>query len=320
MDAAADIAAPIPVHVLTGFLGSGKTTLLNRLLASPALGDSAVIVNEFGEVAVDHAMVTEAAEEMVLLKSGCVCCSVRGDLVDSLSDLAGRRRTGAVPRFARVVVETTGLADPAQILQTLETSPALVGRFRAGAVTATVDAINGMAQLDRRAEARRQAAAADRIVLTKLDLAGAGAERALAGAVRRLNPVGSVLPGAAADADTLLIPSNRAVGPFEETDAGGHRGIAAHCIVIQRPLRWTGFVRWLDSLTALRGNDVLRIKGVVRTHEFAAPVAVNGIHHLLHPPAALDAWPDGRRETRLVVIADGLDGIDLRAGLEAAGA
>ena len=312
--------APIPVHVLSGFLGSGKTTLLNRLLASPALGDSAVIVNEFGEIAVDHAMITEAAEETMILKSGCICCSVRGDLVDSLSDLAGRRKVGAVPSFARVIVETTGLADPGPILQTLATDPALVGRYRAGSVTATVDAVNGTGQIDRHEEARRQIAAADRIVLTKLDLADRGAEASLADTVARINPVSPILPGAAVDAETLTAPSDPAVRHVDDRFHGHSGGIAAHCLVIERPLRWAGFVRWLDSLTALRGSDILRIKGIVRTREFDRPIAVNGIHHLLHPPAALDAWPDGRRETRLVIIADGIDGMDLRAGLDAAGA
>ncbi len=312
--------APIPVHVLAGFLGSGKTTLLNRLLASPALGDSAVIVNEFGEIAVDHAMITEAAEEMMILKSGCICCSVRGDLVDSLSDLAGRRNAGEVPPFARVIVETTGLADPGPILQTLMTDPALVGRYEAESVIATVDAVNGPGQIDRHEEARRQIAAADRIVLTKLDIADDGDAAALTETVARINPVCAVLPGAAVEPETLLSPAAPGLDRIDAEPHGHGSGIAAHCLVIEQPLRWTGFVRWLDSLTALRGSDVLRIKGVVRTREFDRPIAVNGIHHLLHPPMALDAWPDGRRETRLVIITDGIGGIDLRAGLEAAGA
>ena len=312
--------AHIPVHVLSGFLGSGKTTLLNRLLASPALGDSAVIVNEFGEVAVDRAMITEAAEEMMILKSGCICCSVRGDLVDSLSDLAGRRNVGAVPPFARVILETTGIADPGPILQTLMTDPALVGRYRAASVTTTVDSINGTGQIDRHEEARRQIAAADRIVLTKLDIADAGAEAALKEKVARINPACPILPGVAVDAGTLTAPMDPAVRHVDDNAHGHASGIAAHCIVIERPLRWAGLVRWLDSLTALRGSDVLRIKGIVRTQEFDRPIAVNGIHHLLHPPTTLDAWPDGRRETRLVIIADGIDGIDLRAGLDKAGA
>ncbi len=312
--------APIPVHVLAGFLVSGKTTLLNRLLASPAFGDSAVIVNEFGAVAVDHAMITEAAEEMMILKSGCVCCSIRGDLVDALSDLAGRRRAGAVPRFARVIVETTGLADPGPILQTLMTDPALIGRFRAGSVTTTVDAVNGAEQIGRHGEARRQIAAADRIVLTKLDIADPGAEAALTGAVARINPTCPVLPGAAVDAEALMAPANPVIGRIEDGGHGPHSGIAAHCLIVERPLRWAGFVRWLDSLTALRGADVLRIKGVVRTREYDRPIAVNGIHHLLHPPVTLEAWPDGRAETRLVVIAEGIDRLDLQRGLDAAGA
>ena len=312
--------APVPVHVLAGFLGSGKTTLLNRLLASPALGDSAVIVNEFGEIAVDHAMITEAAEEMTILKSGCICCSIRGDLVDSLSDLAGRRRAGTVPPFARVIVETTGLADPGPILQTLTTDPALAGRFRAGAVTVTVDAVHGSAQIDRRQEARRQVAAADRIVLTKLDIADPGAEAGLAETLSRINPVAPTLAGAAADAETLTAPAAPVPGRIEDHGHAAHDGIAAHCLVVERPLRWDGFVRWLDSLTALRGADVLRIKGVVRAREYDFPIAVNGIHHLLHPPVALEAWPGGRAETRLVVIAEGVDRLDLRRGLDAAGA
>ena len=312
--------AHIPVHVLAGFLGSGKTTLLNRLLASPALGDSAVIVNEFGEVAVDHAMITEAAEETMILKSGCICCSVRGDLVDSLSDLAGRRNVGAVPPFARVIVETTGLADPGPVLQTLATDPALVGRYRSGSVTATVDAVNGPGQIERHEEARRQIAAADRVVLTKLDLADDAAETTLAHTVARINPGCPILPGAAVDAGMLTAPAEPALRRVDAEFNGHGGGIVAHCLVIERPLRWAGFVRWLDSLTALRGSDVLRIKGILRTREFDRPVAVNGIHHLLHPPTMLDAWPDGRKETRLVIIADGIDGIDLRAGLDAAGA
>ena len=312
--------APIPVHVLAGFLGSGKTTLLNRLLASPELGDSAVIVNEFGEIAVDHAMITEAAEETMILKSGCICCSVRGDLVDSLSDLGGRRRAGAVPPFARVIVETTGLADPGPILQTLMTDPALVGRYEAGSVTATVDAVNGTGQIGRHEEARRQIAAADRIVLTKLDIADDGNAAALTEAVARINPACPVIPGAAVGPETLLAPAMPGLDRIDGEFHGHATGIAAHCLVIERPLNWAGFVRWLDSLTALRGSDVLRIKGVVRAREFDRPIAVNGIHHLLHPPTPLDSWPDGRRETRLVIIADGIDGIDLRAGLDAAGA
>ena len=313
-------AAPVPVHVLAGFLGSGKTTLLNRLLASPALGDSAVIVNEFGEVAVDHAMIAEAAEETVILKSGCICCSVRGDLVDSLSDLAGRRNAGDVPPFARAIVETTGLADPGPILQTLMTDPALVGRYEAGSVTATVDAVNGQGQIDRHEEARRQIAVADRIVLTKLDIAEDGDAAALTETVARINPACPVIPGAAVGPETLLAPAMPGWDRFDDEFDGHGSGIAAHCLVIERPLRWAGFVRWLDSLTALRGSDVLRIKGIVRTQEFDRPVSVNGIHHLLHPPTPLDSWPDGRRETRLVIITDGIGGIDLRAGLDAAGA
>ena len=308
----------IPVHLITGFLGSGKTTLLNRLLRDPAAGDSAVVVNEFGAVAIDHALVTAAEEDLMVLQSGCVCCAVRGDLVDALSDLAGRRAAGAVPRFSRVLLETTGLADPGPVLQTLMTDPALVGRYRAGTVTTVVDAVHGADQLANWPEAARQAAFADRIVLSKRDLAGPA--DGVTARLRAVNPTVPILDAADVEAATLLGDRSPPPGLAVPPALGHAPDIKAHCLVIARPLEWQGLVRWLDALTSLRGADMLRIKGIVRVRGQDQPVVVNAVHHVLHAPEVLEGWPDGRPETRLVVITKGIGALNLHHALEAAGA
>ncbi len=316
----------IPVHLITGFLGSGKTTLLNRLLRDPRLGDAAVVVNEFGEIAIDHALVSAAEEDLTVLRSGCICCSIRGDLVDALSDLAGRRAAGAAPAFSRVLLETTGLADPGPVLQTLMTDPALLGRYCAGAVITVVDAVHGADHLARRPEAARQAAFADRIVLSKRDLAGPPDD--VTARLRAIDETVPILDAADVEPAALLDgtpppPSGRASldAPDIEAHCAGHApDIKAHCIVIDRPLDWRGLVRWLDALTSLRGGDVLRIKGIVRVRGRKRPVAINAVHHALYPPVALEGWPDGRKETRLVAITQGIGALDLQRALEAAGA
>lgn len=310
--------AVIPVHLVTGFLGSGKTTLLNRLLSDPALGDSAVVVNELGEIAIDHGLVTAAEEDLVVLQSGCVCCSVRGDLVDALSDLFGRRSAGLVPPFARVLLETTGLADPGPVLQTLMSDAALVERYRAGSVTTTVDALNGAGQLARHAEAVRQVAFADRIVLTKLDLGGV--DDGLLARLSGINATVPVMEAGGIQASVLLEEVAPAPARAMPAFHGHAADIKAHCVVIAEPIEWHGLVRWLDSLTSLRGADMLRIKGIVRARGHDRPIAVNGVHHVLHRPEVLERWPDGRPETRLVVITKGIGQLDLERALVASGA
>ena len=313
----------IPVSVITGFLGSGKTTLLNRLLRHPAMRGAAVIVNEFGEIGIDHLLVEAAIEDAVLLRSGCICCTVRGDLVDTLGSLGERRARGALPWFDRVMVETTGLADPAPILQTLMRDPALTADYRLGTVVTTADAVNAPGQLDDFDEAVKQVALADRLVVTKTDLAGAGATDALIGRLRALNPAAPLLrlpdqpvepaalfdtPGGARDlARWLGAPDHPA------HDAAIH----SFCLTRDAPLPWPSVKAWLESVISLRGADLLRLKGIVNAAGEDRPIVVHGVQHVFHPPTRLPAWPDADRRTRLVFITRHINQAPLEAALDA---
>ncbi|MFD1704123.1 CobW family GTP-binding protein [Methylopila henanensis] len=306
----------LPVNILTGFLGSGKTTLLKRLLAEPELANTAVLVNEFGEAGLDHLLLERIADDVVLLKSGCLCCTVRGDLRDALMALLGRRARGEIAGFDRIVIETTGLADPGPVVATLAADPALRHQLRTGAIVTVVDAMLGEATLDAHEESVRQAAVADRLILTKTDLAPEAAAARVRTRLANLNPAAPVIelfPDDAPSPDLLLADvhddATRAVEVrrWLAAGAGRHGAVRAFALAAEQPLDWARFGLWLSMLLNRHGDRILRLKGLVAVEGVDTPVVIQGVQHLVHAPVHLDAWPDGRPATKLVVIAHGLD-------------
>jgi G3E family GTPase len=321
-----------PVNLLTGFLGSGKTTLLRRLLADPALAGTAVLINEFGEVGLDHHLIERVDETVVLLRSGCLCCTIRGELARAIRDLHSRRERGQVPAFGRLVVESSGLADPFPILSTLRADPVLRHHFRAGAVITTVDAVNGLWQIENHIESIRQAAVADRLVLTKTDLADEVAIARLLVRVRQINPDAPLIRAGDTelDADGLLdCPAGLHRGgraadspaPPMNDDAHGvpSQGarIRSFVVTVQEPIDWTSFGVWLTMLLNRHGDKVLRVKGILNVEGEAAPVAIHGVQHLVHSPVHMAAWPSEDRRSHVVFIVDGLDPDLIRRSLVA---
>ena len=354
----------IPVTVLTGFLGSGKTTLLNKLLRRPELADTAVIINEFGEIGLDHLLVEKSDDEgMVTLNSGCLCCTVRGDLVRTMSELFLKRSRGEVSQFKRMVVETTGLADPAPILHTLMTDPLLASRYRLDGVVTTVDGVNGASTLDNHEEAIKQAAVADRILLTKVDIADAPKLAELKHRLQHLNPgapfhvvaTGEIDPNAILNAG-LYNPESKTAdvkkwlqaeayeGSHDHGHGHHHHGhdhghghhhhghdhghghghdhkhdgsgeqdphdvnrhddrIRSFCMTFDEPMSWATVAAAFDALVTYRGPDLLRMKGILNVKDTDKPVVIHGVQHVFHPPATLDAWPEGDdRKSRVVFI------------------
>ncbi len=318
----------ISVTLLTGFLGSGKTTVLNHVLKQPDMAATAVIVNEFGEIGLDHLLVERSSEDVVLLNSGCLCCTVRGDVVDTLTNLFVERVKGKVPYFTRVAIETTGLADPAPILHTLMTDPIVAARYMLDGVVTTVDAVNGAGTLDKQPEAVKQAAVADRLLLTKIDLAGPIARQEIEARLEELNPSATIVPVAQGAVDPARLfnigfydPATKSVDVrrwlrdeafesghahhgHEQPDINRHDDrIRAFCITRERPISWAALSAWLDGLATMRGEDLLRLKAIVALSDRPdQPVVLHGVQHLFHPPVLLPEWPSEDHRTRMVFI------------------
>jgi G3E family GTPase len=311
--------ARIPVTVITGFLGAGKTTLVKRFLEQPEGRGTAVVVNEFGAVSIDDAMLRASAEETVLLGNGCLCCAFRSDLQVALRRLVAERDSGRAPGFCRIVIETSGLADPSPILATFTTDRALGGEFHVEAVITVVDAVNGTATLDWSAEARRQVMLADRLVITKEDLATAGDMTRLEQRLRALNPRAEIVAAANGVIDPRLLTCTAShVAPARFAAEAVHSDdIQSFTITKDQPIAWLPFARAMDTLVALRGADLLRVKGLLNVAGCRGPVVVQFVQHLAHPPVELAAWPDAARQSRLVFITRGVPEADIRALLDA---
>ncbi len=331
---------PIPVSVVTGFLGSGKTTLLNRLLKDPALKDTAVIINEFGDVGIDHLLVEQSSDGIIELSDGCLCCTVRGELVDTLADLIDRLQMGKIKALSRIVIETTGLADPAPVLAAVMGHPALVQALRLDGVITVVDAVNGAATLDNHLEAVKQAAVADRIVLTKTDLeAGAAAEAGLTSRLKRLNPGARIVRSeasvaalfncglydpAAKTADVARWLNEEGFRDREherhEIEHHGHahghhhhdvnrhdQSISAFTLIHEQPVPMVSVQMFLDLLQSTHGERLLRMKGIICLAEDPdRPLVIHAVQAIMHPPARLKEWQGEDRRTRLVMITKDL--------------
>ena len=307
----------IPVSVLTGFLGSGKTTMLRHLLRQPEFSRTAVIINEFGEVGIDHELVEASEDSVIELQTGCLCCKIRTDLAQTLQDLLRRRDEGRCAPFDRIVIETSGLADPAPILQTLMIDTTIAGRLVLGSVVTTVDAVNGAGTLEREAISQKQVAVADRIVLTKSDLAGPANPVLL----HRLEQLNAGAPALVADhgrIDSALVFNSGLYDPQTKStdvhawlaeEAHGHAharhdtDIEAYAIVRRQPIRAVALTLFLEALAEHCGSDILRLKGIVNILESPdRPAVIHGVQHVFHAPAWLDRWPSDDRSSRIVFI------------------
>jgi G3E family GTPase len=319
---------------VTGFLGSGKTTLLRRLLSGPEARNTAVLVNEFGEVGLDHYLLQRLDEQTILLGGGCVCCTVQDDLIRVLTDLLERDQRGAIPQLKRVIIETTGLADPAPILFSVVTDPMLQHHFRINSVVTTVDAVNGTLHLDRHPESRKQVTIADELIVTKTDLAAPHMLEPLLARLQRLNPAARITPAVFGNVDAHwlldrrddsspttrpavssqpLPASARHTAAVSYRHAGETRSLA---LTFTQPLDWIAFSVWLSMLLHARGEDVLRVKGLLNVGA-AGPVVLNGVQHIIHPPEHLACWPSADQRSHVVFILHAIDPAHIVRSLQA---
>jgi G3E family GTPase len=336
----------IPVSVLTGFLGSGKTTLLRRLLTEPGMDRTAVLINEFGEIGLDHLLVKSVLEGAVVLQNGCICCTLKTDLREGIAGILDSRYAGTFPDFDRIVVETTGLADPAPIAQTLLIDPMLRNQVRLANIVTTVDGMLGADQLGTHEESLRQAAVADRLVITKTDMIQSDRVETLAAALSRLNPTARIfdvnsahfdanalLTAGVTDPATKLAEVRHWLANTEPDDAHGqsHHGHGDHVhlggnhsvdiqsfsLRVEEEIDWTAFGIWLTLLLHRHGTKILRVKGLLRVPDAAGPIVLHGVQHVIHPPVHLDEWPDDDHASRIVFIVQGIDPALLRRSLMA---
>ncbi|WP_296019692.1 GTP-binding protein [uncultured Agrobacterium sp.] len=317
---------PIVVNVLTGFLGAGKTTLLNALLSRPDFSDAAVIINEFGSIGLDHLLVETIEDDTLLLQSGCICCTIRGDLKQAILSLFEKRQSGRIGSFSRLIIETTGLADPAPIVATLTADLMLKYHFSMGNIVTVVEVPNGRHNIGTYTESARQVAVADRLVITKSDIAGPEATQELISTLSIMNPTASIEISDPSNAAASLILTED-IHDLTARPADVRRWIAAEryhdhahatvqnvnmhgairsvSVTTPNPISWPRFSTWLSLLVNRHGEKLLRVKGIIAVEGHSTPVVIHGVQHLIHKPVHLSEWPDGTKGCVLVFITDG---------------
>ena len=318
--------ASTPVILVSGFLGAGKTTLLQKLLAMPAFSQTALIINEAGDLAIDDQLIEVSGASPVVLAGGCICCALKSSLEYTLRDLFLKRSEGAIPHFERVVIETTGLAKPGAIIRSLVGDPWIAARFTLSGRIAVVDCTNFMEAVHRHSEPAAQVAQSDRVVLTKCDLVGPDRIEAVRQHVERLNPLagiaaaefGAVDPGFVIGVSEAPDMAALALEADSAGDSEHHGNITTASIRLSEPLDWPGVAGALDGLARRQGARLLRVKGILRIGDCPAPVVVHGVQGLFHPPTFLDRWPAGRRDSRLVFIAQDVPAAEIAGAFAAA--
>lgn len=318
------MAPMIPITVVTGFLGSGKTTLLSRVLTDPSMKNTAVLVNEFGEVGLDHHLLRQVEERTMLLGNGCVCCTMREDLVEALTEILGMEERGEIPSLDRVVIETTGLADPGPILYTIVSDPVLQHHFSVDLVIDTVDAVNGNLHFTRNLESLKQVAASDKIVITKTDIAEPGSVTSVVSQLRTINPSAQIIEAAFGEVSVSELirghgKSVQTVAELEPEQIAEHNGLEdTHSVALtfDGPVDWTGFGIWLSMLLDSRGDQVMRVKGLLDVGG-SGPVVLNGVQHIIHPPEHLQEWPDENCKSRIIFIMKSIRSDEIMVSLRA---